>query len=248
MNKLYKKQIVSKIDSAISKANAIGDLKNPGLKGKFREVLIRDLFEPLLPSDIGVGNGVILTYNDKQSKEQDIIIYDKQILPPVLIEKKSGLFPIESVLFTIEIKSEINAGELSKSIKSAIDLSSLEYVTGDYNGDVPITKKEILRSIPTIFAFSSDLKSDKVSELNRYHRINNDICKSFKINYPAIKCICILGKVCWVYNNGKWVSIDADDDHMEVVSFLSLIMHTYKMISKSRGEPRLGNYLLEFPK
>ena len=37
MNKLYQKIIITQINYAIAKAEAIGDLKNPGLKGRLRK-------------------------------------------------------------------------------------------------------------------------------------------------------------------------------------------------------------------
>jgi len=245
MNNLYQKQILTQIEYAINKAKVIGDLTNPSLKGRFREILIRDLLEPLLPNDIGVVNGVILTHNNKQSKEQDIVIYDKQILPPILIEEKSGFFPIESALYTIEIKSILNSYELKKSYESALDLLSFNYLSGKYDGDKQIENDKILCSASTIFAFSSDLKSDSTNELLRYESIRKSVSSNLKDTSPAIKSFCILNRGCWAYNNIKgWQFSGTDNKYREVLLFLSVIMNSYHKIRENRGEPRLGHYLI----
>lgn len=240
MNNLYQKIIIAKVKNAIACAEAIGDLNNPLLKGRFREILIKDLFIPLLPSDIGVGNGVIITYDNKQSKEQDIVIYDRQILPPLLMEQNKGIFPIESVMYSIEIKSILNSAELIKSHESALDLSTFKYLTGQYDSiDKPIKKYNTYCLNSVLFAFSSDLTGDINDEIKRYDRIR-------KSSFRALKAICILNKGYWYYKETKgWVTFKTDSQYMEILGFLSGIMNTYRLIRKSRFEPRLGHYIIE---
>lgn len=100
MNDTYRALFVSRIAAAIGAARATADLTHTGVKGTIREILIRDLFRPLLPSDVGIGTGQIATSAGALSPQQDVVIYNRRVLPPVLFEETVGVFPVESVLAT----------------------------------------------------------------------------------------------------------------------------------------------------
>jgi len=237
MNKTYRNLILAKIKSVVEHAKAVGGIGNPALKGQLRESLIRDLFRPLLPADIGVGTGEIITSYDKKSKEQDIVIFDKQILPPILLEEKKGIFPVESVLYTIEVKSVLNSSELKKSHASALELFDFKYLTGLHAWGKPVPT-DIDRLNSTLFAFSSDLKSNKNEEIKRYNKIRKD-------DYPALKAICVLNKGYWYWKDNKeWDTFQYDYPYHEVVSFISGIMNSYYLIRETRRNPKFGEYLL----
>lgn len=96
---------MSRVTAAISACEAVAKLPHSGEKGRIREILIRDLFRPLLPADIGVGSGFILSASGQVSGQQDIVVYDRSTLPPAMIDDVTGFFPIESAMYTIEVKS-----------------------------------------------------------------------------------------------------------------------------------------------
>jgi hypothetical protein len=98
MNTAYRDLILARVQAAIGAARASTGITHSGLKGQLREIVIRDLLRPLLPADVGVGTGLIISSDNQESKEQDILLYDKRILPPVVFEEYRGMFPIESVL------------------------------------------------------------------------------------------------------------------------------------------------------
>jgi len=126
MNKTYRSLFVSRVTGALAAANAAATVTHTGVKGLIREVLLRDLFRPLLPADLGVGTGQIATSNGNLSPEVDVVIYDRRILPPVLFENVIGLFPIESVLATVEIKSKLTATELTSPLLRVLLGEALE--------------------------------------------------------------------------------------------------------------------------
>jgi hypothetical protein len=66
----------------------------------------------LLPADLGVGTGFIVATDGRESTQQDVVLYDRSVLPPALYDQEAGLFPIESVLYTIEVKSVLTREEL----------------------------------------------------------------------------------------------------------------------------------------
>lgn len=165
----YHDIVRTKVVAAMGAAKAVAGISHPGLKGKIREILIRDLFRPLLPADIGVGSGQIISYyNNDQSKEQDIVLYDRSILPPILFDEFMGLFPIESVLYTIEVKSTLTVAELQKSHESALMLDKFGYLPGqtDESGNPRHHTIEKIRSV--LIALDTDLSIGGKSEIERY--------------------------------------------------------------------------------
>ena len=64
MNSAYRSIFISNISVAINGAMAASTVTHPGVLGTIREILIRNLFRPLLPADIGIGTGQIVTFDN----------------------------------------------------------------------------------------------------------------------------------------------------------------------------------------
>lgn len=113
MNTLFRNLFLARIAAAVAEARAAALVPHRGLKGQVLEILIRELFRPLLPADLGVGHGhIVSSVEGKESAEQDIVIYDRRLVPPVLYERSLGMFPLECSLATIEVKSRLTREEL----------------------------------------------------------------------------------------------------------------------------------------
>ena len=70
-------------------------LQHQGIKGRFRELLINNLLAPWLPPYCGCGTGMIIQgkgNNHRIATQDDIIVYDKFITPPVLVYSFVYLF------------------------------------------------------------------------------------------------------------------------------------------------------------
>ncbi|MCK9396453.1 MAG: hypothetical protein M0Q44_12780 [Methylobacter sp.] len=194
----YQALLRAKIKSAVEQARAASAFTHQGLKGTVLEILIGELFKPLLPSDIGVGTGQIIdAYKSPMSGQIDIILFDRSILPPVLIDEKTGIFPIESVLYTIEVKTTLNATELSSAHESAKRLAKFGYLPGltDETGkekDHPVKKA---RSV--VFALGSDLSGVRLNEAQRYKNLYGE--------EPAhLRAICVAGREYWYDDGDHW--------------------------------------------
>ena len=75
---LLKKFLGARVIGAIHSARAASSLTHQGVKGTALEILVRDLFRPLLPADIGVGTGQILDCaSGRLSAQVDVVLYDK---------------------------------------------------------------------------------------------------------------------------------------------------------------------------
>lgn len=235
----YQNLLRSKVKSAISQAQAAAGFSHQGVKGTVLELLISQLFEPLLPADIGVGTGQIIdAYGGKMSGQIDIILYNKAILPPILLDDKLGIFPIESVLYTIEVKTTLNATELRIAHESAKNLAgNFGYLSGlkDEQGKEKHHSIEKLRSV--VFALNSDLTGSDLNEAERYRKLYGE-------DTAHIRAICVAGKEYWYDNGNYWVGFKDGLNFDEILAFIGGVTNTYRSVSISRGQPCLGHYIV----
>jgi hypothetical protein len=101
---LYRDIIKTRVQSAIEMARVVKTMPHRGTLAEIRELLVRELFRRFLPSDIGLGTGQVIDHTGKVSSQTDIILFDRSLAPPIMLNESLGLFPIESCLYVIEIK------------------------------------------------------------------------------------------------------------------------------------------------
>lgn len=235
----YQKLLRSRVASAIAQAKAVATLSHQGVKGNVLEILISQLFEPLLPADVGIGTGQIIDcFGNLMSNQIDIIIYNKAILPPILVDGKLGVFPIESVLYAIEVKTTLTAKELRIAHNSALFLDDkLSYLHGmkDEMGNELNHSIEKVRSV--VFALSSDLTGKKLNEAERYKKIYGD-------GKISVRSICVAEREYWYEDDGNWIGITSGENYDEILGFIGGVTNTYKEVAISRGRPSLGHYIV----
>lgn len=229
------------ISAALAHARAAKGLTHPGVKGEIVEILVRDLFRPLLPADVGVASGQIVEYyTGRLSRQHDVIIFDKSILPPVLYEGTKGLIPIESVLYTIEVKSTLTNEGLKAAHEAAKELLGFTYLPGQRDSKGGEKHHAIEKARSVLFALDSDLSVHGISEVERYRSI-------YKNEYPFIRAICVANKEYWWEAFGSWVKVPGNDANDETLGFIAGVSNTYKWVALSRGLPNLGNYIMKHP-
>lgn len=240
MNTIYRSLFVSRVAAAIGAAKEVATLTHTGVKGTIREILVRDLFRPLLPSDFGVGTGQIATAKNELSPQQDVVIYDRRILPPILFEKTVGIFPVESILATIEVKTKLTATELRTAYDSAKTIHSYSYLSGERNTESgqPIFHP-IRKAISAIFALDSDLTIGGKTELERYKELHTT-------GDTPIRVICVSGRGYWFYAS-EWNYIPPDEEHQEILSFIAGLLETFTGVGLTRRHPGLVSYLMDNP-
>jgi hypothetical protein len=107
------------VQNFIKKMHSIKSLKHPGAKGQFRESFVAEILGNYLSSQFGTGTGIVVNQRGDQSRQVDIIIYDNRLLPAFIRDYKLGVFPAESVIATIEIKSDFTNDALEKTESDA---------------------------------------------------------------------------------------------------------------------------------
>ncbi len=233
MNTIFKNLLIARVEGAIAEAKAVSGLSHCGLKGLLREVVVRELLQPLLPPCLGIGHGqIISSYNNEMSTEQDIVIFNKDIVPSLLTDGVNGIFPIEAALYAIEVKSKLTYQELKQTHKKSLALESIKHRPGIQSPE---------HVIPCLFAFDTNLSGRRQSEIERYQKILNSVQLT---SSPPIRSICVVGQGYWFFSGNQWNSVSSSDDYAEVIQFLAGILDTSNRVTQSRAHPSLRNYIV----
>lgn len=115
------------VKNFLSKLAALKRLNHTVTNGQLKEFFVGGILENFLPAQFGTATGIIVNQRGDQSKQVDIIIYDNRIVPAFIREQKIGIFPAESVIATIEVKSILGKEALEKTEADAKHLIETIY-------------------------------------------------------------------------------------------------------------------------
>ncbi len=87
-----------------------------GERGRIAEEIIKGVLLRTLPKRFSVGTGVIVSAAGDVSAQTDIIIYDNFHNSPLLSEFGPGVYPVEIVYATVEVKSVLTKAEVAGRI------------------------------------------------------------------------------------------------------------------------------------
>lgn len=241
-NPLFRKFISDNVESAIKSAETASEVRHTGTIGDIREIALKNIFRPILTDMEAIGSGQITDHRGYLSDQTDIIIYSKDINPPLLFDpmkSDKGIYPAETCIYAIEVKSQANASEIRDAIKKAKKIREMKYTPGMHDKFGREINHNINLIVTAFFAFSSDLKEK--SEIERYLELDLEGKTT-----PAINVICIVNKGYWFFNehDKSWWWWEPTPDHGEVISFLGGIINTIPDAIASRRHPRFGTYLI----
>ena len=113
--------------------------------GKYREYLIKNLLNKIVPKKYSITNGFIIDSDNNRTEEMDIIIYDSNYVPPFFDETYT-IVPIESVVAVIQVKTTLTKAQLKKAMKNINSIDKLNAKIGgkiiSANGQEIIEKKK----------------------------------------------------------------------------------------------------------
>lgn len=118
--------------------------------GSNREDLVEQFLIEHLPNRFGVSTGLIISYDGKFSNQADLVVVDNQNNAPLYPQSRNKLWPVESVYALIEVKTQLNQGELDDCIKKGQRFKSLKREFCDTGNTTRIKS-----SLFVIWAFSS---------------------------------------------------------------------------------------------
>lgn len=146
-----------------------------GEKGRAVESVVKSALESLLPARYRIGTGFVINNAGEQSRQVDLVIYDAISNAPILFEGGVGLFPVEIVYGTVEVKSVLDSDEIERSTSSIGSIRNLakhklyaDYITVvDENGNAGVGERPVSAPLPPrayIFAVTSSLSTAAIPE------------------------------------------------------------------------------------
>jgi hypothetical protein len=223
-NKYFIEKFTDEIASIVRDRDRSGSHERMATRGDMIEETTADLFSRYFPNRCGFGKGCIQDFEGNQSREVDVIVFDRDSIPPICHGIKSreekrveGFFPIESLWYAIEVKKKLNNTELKKAVKNMNSVATLK------SNKIPARM---------LFAYDSNLNGfDIKKEFERYKKI--DI--NWNMN-PSIHVFCIIGKgyifaqFCKRISDNReillWKYIEAQPNFFEVACCLSGMINT----------------------
>jgi len=214
MNTHIRERLRADALAAIEKANHAAHLPHLGLRGRFRELLVNEILSPWLPPYAECGTGMIVDAKDRarESTQEDIVIFDRSLTPPVLASPRfaEGLFPIDCVLLRVEVKSQLTRDELRKSLLAANEVNGLDLAAEDVvRSRLAAEGRAVATTLfpstgSVLFAFGSDLSvsGDSDAELTRLVEVTDELGLTFDgghcQNLPTpIAALCVVGRGFW---------------------------------------------------
>lgn len=168
-------------------------IEHNGVKGSAREDLLKDYLRDLLPNKYSISSGIIIDFNQNQSKQQDFIIHDAFNCPSFFKTDSNTILPIESVYATIEIKSTLNYDTLKQSVENIESVRKLHklpnrnIISNDYNEQYPLG---------FVFAYSSDYSLEQIQR--KLFELNKSVDGRHQI---SIVCVLDKGLIFNVYKD-----------------------------------------------
>ena len=224
-NQIYVQKFTNEIKTLIQEKDLSKKTDRMPTRGDMLEEAAADLFSRYFPNRCGFGKGCIQDSFGNQSKEVDIVVFDRDSIPPVCHGVKArdekrveGFFPVESLWYVIEVKKTLNNVELKKAVDNLLSVRELK------------SRKRLPARM--LFTYDSDLKgSDIKKEFERYKKIDADWNRS-----PAIGVMCIIGKgylftqFATRRSDNKevllWKYIEAQSNYFEVACCLGGMINT----------------------
>lgn len=211
------------IRGLIAESEALKDLDQNTVKGQLRELLTTRLFSKFLTSQYGIGNGVIINQMGKTSGQIDIIIYDNRLLPPLIEEQKIGVYPVESVLAAIEVRSWISKDTVTMYAKTVAEMYK----------EIYDSKCSIYQDTPSykplycLIGFFNDGFFEKESF--------NEIWEWMGSNARPLFGICAINKLSWLdVCGGNGALHLVDDNSEETKAFLAILLDNLRTRAQRR--------------
>ena len=100
----------------------------PSTVGSAAEQPVRDQLEQILPRGIEVGEGFVIDSYGGTSRQQDVILYERDICPVFSINKtpQTTYYPCEGVVAVGEIKSSLDQNSLQDAFKKVASVKRLQ--------------------------------------------------------------------------------------------------------------------------
>lgn len=184
---------------------------NPSL-GAAVEQNIKQFISKYLPSSCEVTSGFAINADGNLSHQQDILIIKKHKIGPLTTYAGFGVYPIEHILASIEVKTKLTLSQLNSAMNSLEKLAILSpKIPGEGQisrapGNLIKEKIPICSPFTGIFALETDISSSRLLHECQNHSSNRSISE-------RLNTVVVLNNSfsCWIErNSGPHPSFNVD--------------------------------------
>lgn len=101
-------------------------VRHKGEQGRENEAALARLLESFVPRRFGIGTGLIIDASDRTSRQMDLVVFEQSDEPAVLAQTTQLLYPVETVVACIEVKTTVRRDELEDCARKKASISELE--------------------------------------------------------------------------------------------------------------------------
>ena len=221
--KLIKKYSSAIIEGLDRKIDASSSLDHKLTKGELRELFVSSVLTSFLTSQFEIGTGIIINQKEEQSNQTDIVLYDNRILPPFIKQQHIGVYPAESVLGTIEVRSHLDKKAVMEAEASAKVLHNTIFnpqssIYHDYGNIKPICG---------LIGFYGRGPIELMDQSAGAKWLND--------NVKYIFAICLLGRFSWLnLSNKGWAISENNKEFEETKRFIAVYLDNLRTTSETR--------------
>jgi hypothetical protein len=149
--------------------------------GQPGEQAVRDFLSARLPGRYGVGEGLVIDASGGQSRQCDVVIYDRERAPILSSETGLTIWPFESVYAVAQVKSKLTLSDLESAVESIASFKALSRLPSDFLSTPGMATRAAPRNraIGLLIAHETELDADELqatlTSVPREHQID-DYC------------------------------------------------------------------------
>lgn len=220
---------------------ATKSILHKGEKGSLREAFLINLIQQFLPGNYGIGSGLVIDKFGRQSVQVDIIIYDKRGMPPIVEAAGRGVYPIDSVVRVVEVKSDMRKSSLDQfaELIKCFDPNNANGLKVASSGR--LSNGRSYYPVCAMFGFGSSYKGFA------------DECEANPVISGSSSLICLDGVGLWTHNpgypekyqlpySGRYMTFDDDTQGLRL--FIGLLLDQIEASSQSRSGYRPLDWLI----
>lgn len=253
MNPHFQELAESIIRHAIDRSKAANQVEHSGLRGRAREIFAMSMLAPFLDSNFGVCTGAIVDSKGGESRQIDIIVYDKSLIPSIMFSVTEGIVPVESVLAAIEVKSHLSYEDLKGAIQNARSVKALKpefREIYDKAEDLPfggvVMKPSVLCCL---YSFSSSVSSPEKERERTLKLIREENSKSPQQVFVPISAACVGNESVlfgeWDSSSRPPTSIITYREDKPALRFISFLIDQISIAASLRRKMTMSHYFLE---
>jgi hypothetical protein len=209
------------ISGLMSKVSALS-LNHKLTQGELTELFITNVLSLFLTKQFDTGTGVIISSKQEESDQTDIIIYDNRILPPFIKESHIGVYPAESIVGVISVRSQLDGTVIKKTERSFKKLHEKIYNPASrlYGSDRCM---EPICAIVGLY-WKNNAKQNFLTRETGKRWLENNIKYS--------DAICLIENFSWLKIN-QWVKSRDEENFEETKRFIAVFLDSLRTRSEN---------------